>query len=136
MVEKKRENKQLWRLEDNGYLRNKAHILKCLGLDRTTVGGVPVLELDLGVSLDNSQRWKYQELILSEYGYIVNKVNIRYVMQALEVDVFQFRSSILVPDNLSLNVIWGDVPLISDGVPVNVVKQDGTQSMKWKFVEP
>ena len=88
MVEKKRENKQLWRLEDNGCLRNKAHILKCLGLDRTTVGGVPVLELDLGVSLDNSQRWKYQELILSEYGYIVNKVNIRYVMQALEVDMF------------------------------------------------
>ena len=41
-----------------------------------------------------------------------------------------------MPDNLSLNVIWGDVPLNTDGVPVNVVRQDGTQSMKWKFVEP
>jgi len=118
MFEKKGQDKQFWRLEDNGCLRNKAHDEKCLGLDRNTVGGIPVLEKVFG-GLDNSQRWKYKEIIFSEYGYIVNK----------------FRSSIL-PDNLSLDIIWADVPLITDRVPVNVGKQDGTQSMKWKFVEP
>jgi len=120
MVEKKKgENKQLWRLEDNGCLRNKAHMLKCLGLDRIGQGGMPVL-------VSWNFKWKYQEMISSEYGYIVNN-NIHININ---------RNSILVPDDLSLNVIWGDLPLILDGVPVNAMKQDGTQSMKWKFVEP
>ena len=79
MVEKKGENKQLWRLEEwnGGCLRNKAHMLKCLGMGEVTVGGVPGLEFDLGVQLTPNLRWKYQETISSDYGYIIHKVNIR-----------------------------------------------------------
>ena len=61
MFEKKGQDKQFWRLEDNGCLRNKAHDKKCLGLDRNTVGGIPVLG-----GLDNSQGWKYKEIIFSD----------------------------------------------------------------------
>ena len=75
MVQKRRDaEEQMWRLEDNGCLRNMAQMLMCLGLDRTVVGGLPTLQFDWGVSFDNSQRWKYQN------GYIVNKVSNRISM--------------------------------------------------------
>ena len=35
-----------------------------------------------------------------------------------------------------MNVIWGDVPLITDGAGVNIIRQDDTLSMHWRFVEP
>ena len=40
------------------------------------------------------------------------------------------------PRELSMNVIWGDVPLITDGAGVNIIRQDDTLSMHWRFVEP
>ena len=40
------------------------------------------------------------------------------------------------PTNLALNVIWADIPLVTDGAAVNVIRKDGTLSMHWRFVEP
>ena len=35
---------------------------------------------------------------------------------------------------LVLDVIWADVPLITDGASLNVWPEDNTPSEKWKFV--
>ena len=45
-------------------------------------------------------------------------------------------SGILVPKDLSLNVVWADIPLVTDGAALNVKGQDDTLSMHWKFVDP
>ena len=37
-------------------------------------------------------------------------------------------------NDLSLNVMWADIPLVTDGVLVDVAKQDDTLSMKWNMV--
>ena len=39
-----------------------------------------------------------------------------------------------VTNDLSLNVMWADIPLVTDGVLVDVAKQDDTLSMKWNMV--
>ena len=56
---------QLWRLEYDGCLRNKAHMDKCLGLETHTTGGGVYLQVEQGI---DSQRWKY------ENKYLVNLV--------------------------------------------------------------
>ena len=45
-------------------------------------------------------------------------------------------STIWVTNDLSLNVMWADIPLITDGAAVDVQKQDDTTSMKWNLVKP
>ena len=45
-------------------------------------------------------------------------------------------NSIWVANELSLNVVWADIPLVTDGAVVDVIKQDGTQSMFWHLTEP
>ena len=39
-----------------------------------------------------------------------------------------------VTNDLSLNVMWADIPLVTDGALVDVAKQDDTLSMKWNMV--
>jgi len=102
----------MWRLEAGGCLRNKEHMDRCLGLETHTTGGGVYLQVDEGI---DSQKWKY------ENKYIVN---------------LSKSNSIWVANDLSLNVIWADVPLVTDGAAVDVAKQDDTLSMHWKFVEP
>jgi len=112
MAHKQDKDGQLWRLEDNGCLRNKAHMDRCLGLETHTTGGGVYLQVEEGI---DSQRWKY------ENKYIVN---------------LSKSNSIWVADDLSLNVIWADIPLVTDGAAVDVIKQDDTLSMHWHFVQP
>jgi len=112
MAHKQGKDYQMWRLEAGGCLRNKEHMDRCLGLETHTTGGGVYLQVDEGI---DSQKWKY------ENKYIVN---------------LSKSNSIWVANDLSLNVIWADIPLVTDGAAVDVAKQDDTLSMHWKFVEP
>ena len=69
MAHKQNNDMQMWRLEDNGCLRNKAHMARCLGLESHTNGGQVYLQIDEGI---DSQKWKY------ESKYIVNLVGDTY----------------------------------------------------------
>jgi len=102
----------MWRLEHDGCLRNKAHMDRCLGLETHTTGGGVVLQPEQGI---DSQRWKY------ENKYIENLAK---------------SNTIWVANHLSLNVIWANVPLVTDGAGVNVKKQDDSLSMHWSFTKP
>jgi len=112
MAHKQGKDTQMWRLEAGGCLRNKGHMDRCLGLETHTTGGGVYLQVDEDI---DSQKWKY------ENKYIVN---------------LSKSNSIWVANDLSLNVIWADVPLVTDGAGVDVAKQDDTLSMHWHFVEP
>ena len=90
---------ELWRLENNGCLRNKKYPKKCLGTGAQLHTEHEYLEAD--------QKWNFKEGILERES-----------------------------DTHVLNVIWADVPLVTDGVAVNIIKRDGTTSMFWSFVEP
>merc|ERR1712156_969421 len=103
---------QMWRLEDNGCLRNMEHMDRCLGIVGHASGSGLELQIDNDLPIHH---WKYED------KYIVN----------LSQD-----SGVLVPKDLSLNVVWADVPLVTDGAMVNVKGQDDTLSMHWKFVDP
>merc|ERR1712156_207065 len=103
---------QMWRLEDNGCLRNMEHMDRCLGIVGHASGSGLELQIDNDLAIHH---WKYED------KYIVN----------LSQD-----SGVLVPKDLSLNVVWADVPLVTDGAMVNVKGQDVTLSMHWKFVDP
>ena len=97
---------QMWRLEDGGCLRNQEHMDLCLGIVGHTSGSILELQNDNDLPIHH---WKYED------KYIVNLASWK---------------------DLSLNVIWADIPLVTDGAGVNVQFQDGTLSMKWKFVDP
>jgi len=112
MSHKQGKDKQMWRLEHDGCLRNKAHMDRCLGLETHTTGGGVVLQPEQGI---DSQRWKY------ENKYIENLAK---------------SNTIWVANHLSLNVIWANVPLVTDGAGVNVKKQDDSLSMHWSFTKP
>jgi len=103
---------QMWRLEDGGCLRNMEHMDRCLGIVGHASGSGLELQIDNDLPIHH---WKYED------KYIVN----------LSKD-----SGPLVPRDLSLNVVWADVPLVTDGAMVNVKGQDDTLSMHWKFVDP
>merc|ERR1712117_235603 len=112
MAHKQGKDGQLWRIEHDGCLRNKAHMDRCLGLETHTTGGGVYLQVDEGI---DSQKWKY------ENKYLVN---------------LSKSNSIWVSNDLSLNVIWADIPLVTDGAAVDVIKQDDTLSMHWNLVTP
>ena len=59
---------QMWRLEDNGCLRNKAHMDRCLGTVEHIVGSGLDLQIDGGGI--GSQQWRYKD------KYLVNLVCI------------------------------------------------------------
>merc|ERR1712066_841648 len=103
---------QMWRLEDNGCLRNKEHMDRCLGIDGHNSGSGVSLQIDNDLLIHH---WKYED------KYLVN----------LAQD-----SGILVPKDLSLSVLWADIPLVTDGAALDVKGQDDTLSMHWKFVDP
>merc|ERR1712142_971947 len=102
---------QMWRIEHDGCLRNKAHMDRCLGIGDNAQGSVPSLYLDNGLDIEH---WEY-----TEDFYVENLGGPNGIW-----------------NHLSLNVIWADVPLITDGAGVNVWHKDNTLSMKWKFVSP
>merc|ERR1711936_69904 len=103
---------QMWRLEDGGCLRNQEHMDRCLGIVGHSSGSGLELQIDNDLPIHH---WKFED------KYIVN----------LAED-----SGILVPKDLSLNVVWADIPLVTDGAALNVKGQDDTLSMHWKFVDP
>ena len=112
MQHKHGRDSQMWRLEHDGCLRNKAHMDRCLGIGDNAQGAVPSLYKD--EELLDIERWKYT----NDY-YLENLAGPNGIW-----------------NRLSLNVIWADVPLITDGAGINVWHQDNTLSMKWRFVSP
>ena len=111
MQHKHRKDNQMWRLEHDGCLRNKAHMDRCLGIGDNAQGAVPSLYEDNGLDIE---RWKYTD----DY-YMENLGGPNGIW-----------------NHLSLNVIWADVHLITDGAGINVWHRDNTLSMKWRFVSP
>ena len=70
---------QMWRLEDNGCLRNKAHMDRCLGTVEHIVGSGLDLQIDGGGI--GSQQWRYKDkylvnLVLSNSLLILTKLLI------------------------------------------------------------
>ena len=63
------------------------------------------------------------------------KVTLKIILEWICRQLFFFQAD-TAPRGLSMNVIWGDVPLITDGAGVNIIRQDDTLSMHWRFVEP
>ena len=61
---------QLWRLENEGCLKNKAHMDKCLELEHHIDGALVVLKPETGLDI---QKWTFDN------NFIVNKVhNFQY----------------------------------------------------------
>jgi len=111
MSHKHGNDNQLWRLESSGCLRVKSHMDRCLGIGDNAQGSVPSLYIDDNLDIEH---WKY-----TEDFYMENQGGPNGVW-----------------NHLSLNVLWADVPLVTEGAGVNVWHQDNTLSMKWRLVSP
>ena len=111
MQHKHGKDNQLWRFENSGCLRSKSHMDRCLGIGDNAQGAIPSLYLDNGLDIEH---WTY-----TDDFYIENLGGPNGIW-----------------NHLSLNVLWADIPLITDGAAVNVWHKDNTLSMKWRFVTP
>jgi len=111
MAHKMDKDDQLWRLRADGCLESKSHQGQCLGLQTHTNGGQPYLQ---DWNNEKIQMWHYYD------KYLVNQARSEH--------------PVWVTNDLSLNVMWADIPLVTDGALVDVAKQDDTLSMKWNMV--
>ena len=102
---------QYWRIESNGCLRNREIEGKCLAVEGFMVGAFVSMQDE---SRANEQTWEY-----TNDKYLQSKV---------------FNDVIIQKGYLVLNVMWADIPLITDGVSLHMWHKDNTLSEKWNVV--
>ena len=102
---------QLWRIESNGCLRNMGHETRCLAIEGDAQGAlVHMLE---GNGQDE-QNWRFTDE--------------NYVMSKLRGD------GMVLHRHIVLDIIWADVPLITDGAGLHAWHEDDSASEKWKMI--
>ena len=103
---------QLWRIEpDTGCLRNKDQKTRCLAIEGDAQGAlVRMLERNG----QDEQNWQFTD--------------DNYVMSKLRGD------GIILHRHLVLDVVWQDVPLVTDGAGLHAWHEDDSASEKWKVI--
>lgn len=102
---------QLWRIENNGCLRNMGHKTRCLAIEGDSQGArVAMLEETGG----DEQNWKF-----TDDNYIQSKLR---------------GDGVILHRHLVLDVEWADVPLVTDGARLRAWHEDDSASEKWKMI--
>ena len=102
---------QYWRLESNGCLRNRDVEGKCLAIEGSKQGALVFMHDETGT---DEQFWRY-----TEDKYLQSKV---------------LNDEIIHKTYLVLDVVWADVPLITDGAALRAWHKDNTVSEKWNII--
>ena len=105
------EDGQHWRLESNGCLRNKDVDGKCLAIEGAKQGALVYMHDATG---NDDQVWRY--------------TSDKYLQSPVVND------EIINKGYLVLDVVWADIPLITDGAMTHAWHKDNTASQKWNFV--
>jgi hypothetical protein len=102
---------QHWRLEPNGCMRNRNVEGKCLAIEGSKQGALVFMHDETGT---DEQFWRY-----TDDKYLQSKV---------------LNDEIIHKTYLVLDVIWADIPLITDGVALHTWHKDDTTSEKWNII--
>ena len=111
MYGKDKRSGQLWRIVENGCLRNRGHETLCLAIEGDDQGAhVHMLE---GNGQDE-QNWMF-----TDEKYIMSKLR---------------RDGIVLHRHLVLDVVGMDIPLVMDGALLRAWHEDDSASEKWEII--